>query len=288
MACRLVGLPLVRVVHLWSRQLRYASTEGPFLRYKAKNITWKKRHYNEVLIMADRRKLLEALQDVIESPGRKYPRAFWEILSKRCLKSMHLLEPVELSIVARAFDIHQPKLRPELDIYRPMAVQVLNSRSAVPGLAVIVLADILPRHLKTQDESRDLLSFLARRATDVMWEIPIEYAELSKTGAQDAALCRRIAKKLQVHLPDDDDVLPGRAASVFAAQDYRDLELFRRLSTVATSAVQGQTANANESAQQVLDGAEKLAIDIEEASALRSALTQVSEIQENKQPQIQE
>lgn len=25
----------------------------------------------------------------------------------RCLKSMHLLEPVELSIVARAFDIHQ-------------------------------------------------------------------------------------------------------------------------------------------------------------------------------------
>jgi len=245
MACRLVGLPLVRVVHLWSRQLRYASTEGPFLRYKAKNITWKKRHYNEVLIMADRRKLLEALQDVIESPGRKYPRAFWEILSKRCLKSMHLLEPVELSIVARAFDIHQPKLRPELDIYRPMAVQVLNSRSAVPGLAVIVLADILPRHLKTQDESRDLLSFLARRAADVMWEIPIEYAvklleELSKTGAQDAALCRRIAKKLQVHLPDDDDVLPGRAASVFAAQDYRDLELFRRLSTVATSAVQGQ------------------------------------------------
>ena len=112
----------------------------------------------------------------------------------RCLKSMHLLEPVELSIVARAFDIHQsgylaasladflarrrrhftdektcflclldkqslaweirwqfshrmlgaktvhitqsyllrlsgvvwprPKLRPELDIHRPMAVQV--------------------------------------------------------------------------------------------------------------------------------------------------------------------
>lgn len=57
--------------------------------------------------------------------------------------------------------------------------------------------------------------------------------------------------------------------------DYRDLELFRRLSTVATSAVQGigrvrknnpfekqmknwrnrgQTANANESAQRVLDG----------------------------------
>lgn len=57
--------------------------------------------------------------------------------------------------------------------------------------------------------------------------------------------------------------------------DYRDLELFRRLSAVATSAVQGigqvrknnpfekqmknwrnpgQTANANESAQQVLDG----------------------------------
>lgn len=77
MATRLLAWP-----RLLTCQLRHASTEGPFLyRYKAKRITWKKRHYNEVLIMADRRKLLETLQDVIE--GGEWPTAFWEVLAKR-------------------------------------------------------------------------------------------------------------------------------------------------------------------------------------------------------------
>lgn len=232
--------------------------------------------------MADRRKLLETLQDVIDSRRREFPAAFWEILSKRCLKSMHLLEPLELSILARAFDVHKPQLAPFLNVYRPMAVQVINSKSPVPGLAISVLTDILPRRLD-KDQSRDLLRCLARRAADVMWEIPAEHAvklleELSKFGLQDASLCRRVAKKVQVYLSAGPgrghDDLPGRVASAFAAQDYRDLELFRHLATMATDGLDSGASWAEVSARQVLQSAEKLEIDIDEVSALRMRMAQ--------------
>ena len=41
----------------------------------------------------------------------------------RCIKSMHLLEPLELAILARAFDLHQPDLHKSMDIFQPLATQ---------------------------------------------------------------------------------------------------------------------------------------------------------------------
>jgi hypothetical protein len=42
-------------------------------------------------------------------------------LIARCLKSMHLLEPLELSILARAFDIH--KSMPRTTLYTAEAAE---------------------------------------------------------------------------------------------------------------------------------------------------------------------
>ena len=95
--------------------------------------------------MADRRKLLETLQAVRHSPHSPSPQCRVEELTSgshrlagarvsqtllggalqeapclslilstarlgfvRCIKSMHLFEPLELAIVARAFDVHEP------------------------------------------------------------------------------------------------------------------------------------------------------------------------------------
>ncbi|CAE7453936.1 eryA [Symbiodinium natans] len=275
------------------RKGTFASTEGPFLyRFKAKRLTWKKRHYNEVLVMADRRKLMETLQEVIDSPDKEFPRPFWEVLSKRCIKSMHLLEPLELAILARAFDLHQPDLHKSMDIFQPLATQVRSSCSFVPGMAVIALTQILPRRLRsTKEELADLMRFFSRRAADCMWEIPLDFAvrllqELSASGVNDAALCRRVSQKLQARLRQDALAglpqnllgLPGRAAAAMADQDFRDLELFRCLVDAAARGLEGpDVVEAQNSARAVLKGVAWLKLELPEAQALEEALNEAQD-----------
>eukprot|EP00931_Biecheleriopsis_adriatica_P122483 TRINITY_DN97473_c0_g1_i1.p1 TRINITY_DN97473_c0_g1~~TRINITY_DN97473_c0_g1_i1.p1 ORF type:complete len:314 (+),score=77.46 TRINITY_DN97473_c0_g1_i1:61-942(+) len=277
---------LAAVAGPWPRLGRrcFGSTEGPFLYLKGNKFKDRKKHFNEVLIMADRRKLLETAQDIIDDPHRKFPKAFWEILAKRCIQSMHLLEPLELSIVARAFDMHQrPTLRRDLDVFQPLAAQVRASRT-VPGLAIIVLADVLPRQLKlAKDDMGELLRYLARRAADVMWEIPAVHAvtlvqALSSSGVRDPALCSRVAQKLRIQLEHGNSIgEAGRAASAFAAQGHRDLELFRCLARAAACGLQNDSWELREEAEQsawkVLESLDVLGIEgLEEAEPLRRAL----------------
>ncbi|CAE7186698.1 eryA [Symbiodinium pilosum] len=261
----------------------FATTETPFLyRFKAKRLKWKKRHYNEVLIMADRRKLLETLQEVIDAPGKQFPKPFWEVLSKRCIKSMHLLEPLELAIVARAFDVHQPELRKDMDVFPSLAAQVRDSRSFVPGMAIIALSEIFPRRLRHKEEVAELMKLFARRAANCMWEIPVDAAvslieELAASGVKDAALCRRVAKKLQIRLTSDlwepNLGLLGQAAAALAAQDFRDVELFRSLVESAARCLEGSDGSADRaSGRAVLDSLEVLKLELPEAEPLRKAL----------------
>eukprot|EP00439_Symbiodinium_sp_Y106_P075354 s988_g14.t3 len=278
----------------WDRMDRtFATTDGPFLyRFKAKRLKWKKRHYNEVLVMADRRKLLETLQEVIDTPSKDFPKAFWEVLSKRCLKSLHLLEPMELAIVARAFDVHEPKLHRKLDVFQPLAAQVRSS-TVVPGMAVLALTEILPRRLQgtKEDELAEIMRFLARCAADCMWEIPVQSAVvllkgLAATGVRDAALCRRVSQKLQARLRHSSSLGPGllgRAATAMAEQDFRDLELFRSLVDAAARQLQGgghegaePRAEAETSARAVLEGVAWLRLELPEAQALDKTLREVT------------
>eukprot|EP00933_Yihiella_yeosuensis_P069032 TRINITY_DN7513_c1_g5_i1.p1 TRINITY_DN7513_c1_g5~~TRINITY_DN7513_c1_g5_i1.p1 ORF type:complete len:323 (-),score=59.75 TRINITY_DN7513_c1_g5_i1:363-1331(-) len=275
----------------------FGSTDGPFLLKKPK-FKDKKKHYGEVLVMADRRKLLETIQDVIDSPSTRYPDAFWQILAKRSIQSAHLLRPLELAIIAKAFHLHSPKLHRDLDVYPHIASQVRTATS-VPGLAVIVFAEILPQRLRVaQDEITQLMQTLGRRAADVMWEIPVGHAirilqALSVAGVQDRALCSRIAQKVSVQLEsfpislDEDEekssqsLKPedlGRAASSFASQGHRDLELFKGLAGALSklisdrSAVTGRTAT-EEASGKLLESLDMLGIDdLEEAEPLRQAL----------------
>lgn len=269
----------------------FATTDGPFLyRFKAKRLKWKKRHYNEVLVMADRRKLLETLQEVIDTPSKDFPKAFWEVLSKRCLKSLHLLEPTELAIVARAFDVHEPSLHRRLDVFQPLAAQVRSS-TVVPGIAVLALSEILPRRLQgaKEEELAEIMRFFARCAADCMWEIPLESAVvllkgLAASGVRDAALCRRVSQKLQARLRHGSSLragLLGRAATAMADQDFRDLELFRCLVDAAARGLEGQEeelrAEAETSARAVLQGVAWLRLELPEAQALDKTLGEAAQ-----------
>jgi len=273
----------------------FGSTEGPFLGKKpgSWDLKDKKKHFNEVLIMADRRKLLETVQELLDEPGPERPKAFWEILARRCQQSLHLLNMLELAMVARAFDAHEPKLRKELDVFAPLAMQVRNARD-VPGLAVIVLSDVLPRRMRApKEEVAEVMRCLARRAADVMWEIPPTYAvklikALSDAGVSDTPLCSRVARKLQMLLQHGSpQALPskdlGVAAAAFAAQGFRDLELFKSLAEAVVEALQtmdswqpNALADAEQAAWQVLESLDVLGIQgLEEAKSLRRALDEL-------------
>jgi len=78
------------------QQRRPFSTDGPFRHIKPKFVE-RKKHFNEVLILGDRRKLLDTAQDVLNDTGREFPRAFWEILAKRCIQILHLFDALELA-----------------------------------------------------------------------------------------------------------------------------------------------------------------------------------------------
>merc|ERR1711937_493417 len=106
---------------------------------------------------------------------------------------MHLFKPLELALVARAFDVHGV----DYGIHAALAAQVANvvspsghlpgtgvnagagSCSGVgagsvpfPGVAIHVLADILSRQLKKG--AKEALEALAGRARCIMWEISVQ------------------------------------------------------------------------------------------------------------------
>lgn len=230
----------------WKRS--FATTDGPFKYFYGNTDRFtkgRKKHYNEVLVSADRRKLLEVAQDLLsEPPRRELKPAFWEILSKRCLKSMHLFAPLETAIVLRAFDVYDVQLR-GLDVFAAAAPHVLSARE-MPGHAVVVFADVFPRRLgaMSRKDMQDLMQHLGRKAANAMWEIAPHHAvgilsAMSAVGAQDPALSARVARKVMMQL-DVPGVLALQdlaiAAQAMAAQGHRDVDLLRGIAENASIA----------------------------------------------------
>lgn len=249
----------------------------------------RKKHFNEVLVMGDRRKLLETAQDMISEAGRVFPKPFLEVFSKRCIRSMHLFSACEMAIIARALDVHDVNV-PGIDVYGPLATRVLKltaPREGMPGVAISVFADVLPRRLLyfSPEEKTDLLRALGKCASKAMWEIEPAYAvhllrNLTNAGVRDTALCRRVARKVVVHLD-----FPGAlelhdiadAATVFAIQKHRDLELFAGLAARAAKDCQEYVSpDGAAAAAAVLDAFTGLEIEMEAASTeeLRRAAAQ--------------
>jgi len=211
------------------------STDGPW-RHLRPNITEKKKHYGRVLVTADRRKILESAQDVLNEPGKHYGGRFWEVMSKRSIRSMHLFQPLELAILARAFDHHGVQMK-GLNVFKSIGDQVRTTTSAFPGLAVLVLVDVLSRRLCTNDGrpwqgTPDLIQRLGRHASSCMWELHPEHAVrvlevLSTFQIKDAALCIRVAAKVANNMDGLSLETLAKAAVAFAGQGHRDLKLMR-------------------------------------------------------------
>lgn len=253
----------------------FGTTDGPF-RYIKPRFVEKKKHWNELLILGDRRKLLETAQDVLNEPNTEFPLPFWEILAKRCIQSMHLFEPLELAIIARAFDSHDVKLRFDLDIYGAIAKQALAGNNC-PGLAILVLSDVLPRR-RGGFKVEELLKKLGGQATDVMWELSPAHAvrvlsALSSAGIKDPALSGRVARKVVSHLAMSNDFSLkdlSKAASSFASQGHRDLDLFNSIAERVAALVEETGAGAS-AAREVRDSFAVLGIDSVPERLLRAA-----------------
>lgn len=243
------------------------TTDGPFRHLKPR-FTERKKHFNEVLVLADRVKLLETAQDVLNEPDRQFPRPFWEVMAKRCIQSMHLFQPLELAIITRMFDIHEPGLRTGLDVYGHAATQAREA-NGIPGHALLVFSDIFPRRLKSPAKLRDLMEHLGREAADALWELSAAHAvrvlgAVGGAGARDPALCGRVAAKLWAQLQEEPSALDlediAGAAAAMAAQEHRDLPLLRELAERSAQLCDGSPMGA-EVARNVLGSLASLGVE---------------------------
>mmetsp|Transcript_28468 Transcript_28468/g.78438 ORF Transcript_28468/g.78438 Transcript_28468/m.78438 type:complete len:306 (+) Transcript_28468:73-990(+) len=216
-------------------QRRSIGTDGPYRHLKPRFVE-RKKHFNEVLVTGDRRKLLETAQDVLNDRGLEFYRPFWEVFAKRCIRSMALFTPLEVAIVLRAFDVHSIQFK-ALDVYAA-AVPHIRAARKIPGHAIVTFVDVLPRRWRVQkEELKELLVHLGCRAADVMWEIAPRHAarlleSLAAAGVRDAALSTRVARKLLLTIGDPgalDTQDLGVIAGALVGHAHRDLELLQGL-----------------------------------------------------------
>lgn len=257
----------------------FGTTDGPFRHIAPKGrFVDRKKHYGQVLVMADVRMILETAEDALRQPGKEFPLPFWEVLAKRCIQSMHLFKPLELAMIARAFDTHDVKLKPRYDVYVPIVAQAAASKE-FPGLAILVLTDVLPRRVQ-QADLMGLLGMLGRQAADVMWQLTPKHAvaileALTSGGVRDRSLTARVAKKVSAHL-----VVPGafgvadlaKAASVLAGQEHRDLQTLRGIADAVVELCEGDPSSAGaDAARRVVAAFQALEVDEVPERLLRSA-----------------
>lgn len=239
---------------------RAFANDSPW-RWMKPKITHRKRHYNEVLVMADVRKLLDTAQKALGEETGAFPKAFWEIFAKRTIRTMHLFKPLELAILARAFDAHDV----DRGIHSAVAARVEKTQG-FPGIAIPVLADILVRRV---EEPRASLEAVARQACNVMWELGVTdllrlLRSLTAAGVRNQPLCGRAARKVLVQIDSLGPVELGDVAEVFAGQQHRDLTLFRVLAKRFVGLCGGDPNAEPAALVRVVEGFEALEIEVPE------------------------
>ncbi|CEM18602.1 unnamed protein product [Vitrella brassicaformis CCMP3155] len=101
--------------------VRAATSDGPQRTIKF-NLRPIRHDYQNVLVNADVRHLVRTAEKLLVDVATKKKRAFWEIFSKRAKLSMHLLQPLDMAIIGRAFDEH------DQDTGKSTARQALGGR----------------------------------------------------------------------------------------------------------------------------------------------------------------
>jgi len=260
----------------------FATSDGPFRHMKVKFTDRnRKKNYNEVLVTGDVKKLVDTAQDMLQEHGSKVvPDPVWKQYAKRCVASMHLLKPLELAIIARCFDAYDIDLKgAEFNVFGSLAKQLRETAAQkdFPGLAVLVLADVVARRLQNGKNSKEeLLDLLGRKACQCMWELSPSNAvevltSVTSAGALHPTLCTRVARKVQSQL----ETLPlgvlAKTAKALAAQEHRDLSLLQGIAHRVCAEGKGYP-HSQQCAEDVLSAFQQLDIDgaPEELKALAS------------------
>lgn len=88
------------------------TSDGPFRNIKpTHNHTLRherRKHYDDVLVMADVPKMVQVGIELLRGRlhAARLNRAFWEILAKRYIRSLHLFSVSEIHLMLQAFDLH--------------------------------------------------------------------------------------------------------------------------------------------------------------------------------------
>jgi len=199
---------------------------------------------------------MDTAQEAICEPDKEYPTAFWSILARRCIKSMHLFDAFELAIIARAFDVHSVNVQ-GVNIYRSISEHTPLAGNYT-GATIVILVDVLSRRFHyAKVELNSLMAFLGKQAKNVMWELSPGHAvkilsALTSAGVKDPALCSRVANKLRCQL-DALNMIELRDAAVgFAGQEFRDVHIMQDIARQV-----GLMSSSSPTDEHVLDAVKK-------------------------------
>ncbi|CEM18599.1 unnamed protein product [Vitrella brassicaformis CCMP3155] len=210
--------------------VRAATSDGPqrSIRFKLRPI----RHdYQNVLVNADVRHLVQTAEKLLVDVGTKKKRAFWEIFSKRAKLSMHLLQPLDMAIIGRAFDEHDK----DTGVFQEMAAMIPLRITRFDGLSLVAMADLLSRRAKkAMDTFRSLCSHLP----NVMHQLSLNdivqlLFALDRVDHIDRTVCRRVSRKVAARLSHPETKTQVEAATIaglaaaFALHQYRSHPLYR-------------------------------------------------------------
>lgn len=129
-------------------------TDSPFRRLRAdKALKLERKHYQKVLLFGDPAKLVSTAESLIRQPDQPVTPAFWKIFGQRVTDSLHLLNAIDLSLIAKAFETQDNR-----QFFVMVAEFCATTKIENPG-ALLLLTEVLASKLSPPDR-QDLMGLL--------------------------------------------------------------------------------------------------------------------------------
>eukprot|EP00397_Hematodinium_sp_SG-2012_P064894 GEMP01092812.1.p1 GENE.GEMP01092812.1~~GEMP01092812.1.p1 ORF type:complete len:291 (+),score=54.53 GEMP01092812.1:45-875(+) len=232
MMLREVALPALRTTRGSCRS--FSTTDGPF-KYLKPRFVDRKRRYEDVLITGSVKTLLRAVESCIADPSKQRSKAFWEILTKRCIKSVSLMNYLELGMIGRAFqvaEIQGPKYLKDLktQFAQEVAKHIrLGGEGRVSGHGALLMVDLLaPVDAKATHE-------VVTNFPSLMWEMSVkDLAFVVETcAANNVAIDRQTVRRISMKVCAMRETLSidelRSFVRAFVRWEYRDVRTFTPL-----------------------------------------------------------
>jgi len=209
----------------------FSTTDGPFRHIKPRFVD-RKRRYESVLVTASVKTLMQAAESCIIDPMKQRSTGFWEILVKRSIASIPLMNQLELGLIGRALDVgeefgpkHLPRLREEFA--KEVAKHFrLGGKSSPSGQGIVLLVNLL-----APVDAKATLQVVSRMPL-LMWDLSVrDLAFVVNKCVQHDISCdlqstRRMAMKvsaLRERMSTEDLLVFLRA---FVKWGFRDVDTF--------------------------------------------------------------